>query len=158
MSEPTLVNLTPMPFAYLTRECEMDDIGETVKATFAKLWAALAQAKTSAAGPPMARYRQTPEGRVMVDLGVPVREDVLASMRAAGLSTGLTTGGLAMRAMHEGAFDTLRDTYGVLIAAIRKTGRAPSEEMWERYYGRPDGDDVSTEVLWPLKPALASFE
>lgn len=158
MDDIDLVNLTPEPFAFLTRECDMAAISTTVAEIFEKLGAALAQAKAAPSGPPMARYRRLQGGRVTINLGFPVRSDALARLRASGLETGLTSGGLAMRGVHVGSFDTLRQTYDALLAAISKAGRAPADEMWERYYGAPGEADARTEVLWPVKPALASYE
>lgn len=160
MTATDLVTLTPEPFAYVSRECGMAEIGKTVEDAFCVLGAALAQAKTTPTGPPTARYSEVSEGRVTVDLGFPVHEGATASLRAAGLHTGMTGGGEAMRAIHEGSYDSLRQTYDVILNAIRAAGRAPADEMWERYHSGPEAPETQarTEVLWPMKPALASYE
>lgn len=159
MPNPEVVSLKPQPFAYITRECLMENIAATIAEAFAALNGALAQAKSAPAGPPMARYSHYGDGRVTIDLGFPVQEAMMGALRAAGLKTGMTGGGDAMRAVHVGSFETLRRTYDALLNAIRAAGRAPADEMWERYLTQPgDGDEPHTEVLWPMKPALASYE
>lgn len=160
MAFPSFVNLTPEPFAYVTRECTMSDIAKTVEDCFCTLNAALNQAKVAPAGPPVARYSHVANGKVTIDLGFPVNDKAIGSLRAAGLSTGLTGGGEAMRAMHEGSYETLQHTYEAVLGAIAAAGRAPSDEMWERYLtGRETpAESARTEVLWPLKPAPASYE
>ena len=156
----TFVPMTPAPFAYVTVECAMTDIGKVIGDAFRTLDAALEQAKTKPAGPPMARYRQFGSGRVIMDLGFPVQESMLTSLRAAGLQTGMTGGGQALRAIHTGPYDKLRLTYDAMLEAIAAAGREPADEMWERYLSSPTApaEEMRTEVLWPVKPAPASYE
>ena len=156
----SFVAMTPEPFAYVTRECAMANVGATVSDAFCTLGAALDQAKVQPWGPPMARYRNIAEGRITIDLGFPVQEAALASLRAAGLQTGMTGGGQAMRALHLGSSEKLTFTYDAVLDAIRASGREPAEEMWERYFSGPETppDASRTEVLWPVKPAPASYE
>lgn len=156
----SFVAMTPEPFAYVTRACEMAGIGAAVSDAFCTLGAALDQAKVNPAGPPMARYRNIADGRITIDLGFPVQEAALASLRAAGLQTGMTGGGQAMRALHLGSYEELKRTYDAVLDAIHAAGREPGEEMWERYFSGPDTPpgQSRTEVLWPVKPAPASYE
>lgn len=159
MTDTTLVTLTPEPFAYVTRECALEAIGKTIEESFCTLDAALGQAKVAPSGPPLARYTHFADGRVTVDLGFPVHAGGTASLRAAGLNTGMTGGGLAMRGVHVGPYDTLRQTYDKILTAIRAAGRAPADEMWERYFAHAEAaSEARTEVLWPVKPAMASYE
>lgn len=156
----SFVAMTPEPFAYVTRQCELAGVGATIGDAFRALGAALDQAKVNPSGPPMARYRNIADGRITVDLGFPVQDAALASLRAAGLQTGMTGGGQAMRAMHAGSYEKLKLTYDAVVDAIRAAGREPGEEMWERYFSGPETppEQSRTEVLWPVKPAPASYE
>ncbi|WP_395647071.1 GyrI-like domain-containing protein [Terricaulis sp.] len=159
-ADVSVVDMTAQPFAYVTRQCAMADIGRTIGEAFPVLGAALAQAKTAPVGPPMARYSNVADGRVTIDLGFPVREAMLTSLRAAGLSTGATAGGKAMHAVHVGPYETVKTTYDAILAAFRAAGAAPADDMWERYLSGAEAAPAEqrTDVFWPLKPARASYE
>lgn len=160
MTAPALVAMTPQPFAHVTRECALANIGQTIADAFCTLGAALEQAKVEPAGPPMARYSHFADGRVSVDLGFPVHESAIAGLRAAGLRTGMTAGGEAMSLLHVGPYQTLQQSYDAVLAAIAAAGRAPAEEMWERYLDGPEtpAEKTRTEVSWPLQPAPGAYE
>lgn len=148
MADFTLVTMTPAPFAFLSRVCAAQDVGRTVSDTFAALSAAFAAAGAHPQGPPLAHFRPAEDQCVSVDLGFPVAEESLVPLQQAGLNVAQTYAGQAMCAVHAGGYDTLRETYERMIAAIRAAGLQPAPDMWERYGG--EGDAVQVEVIWPV--------
>jgi effector-binding domain-containing protein len=153
MTQFALVTLTPQPFAYVSRECALAEIGQIMSEGFGAAFGALARAGAAPAGEPMAHYRSVKNGRVSVDIGVPIRAEAEASARAAGLEVGATGAGRAVQAMHVGPYDTLTQTYDAMFADMRARSLAPADDMWERYLDPPDtpAEKVRTEVIWPVR-------
>lgn len=148
-----LITLAPAPFAFVARTCAMEAVGQTVSESFAALSAAFAAAKAQPAGAPLAHFRPAQGDRINVELGFPISAEAGEALKAAGLEISVTLAGPAMRGLHVGGYEKLRETYDALIAHIRDQGLIPAADMWERYAG--EGEALTVEVIWPVRQQAA---
>lgn len=148
MADFQITELSPAPFAFVSRTCAASDVSRTVSESFAALSAAFATAGATPQGAPMAHFSPAENDRVHVELGFPVDEHVTGPLHIAGLGIAETYAGRAMCAIHPGDYASLRETYDKMIAAIRDRGLKPSADMWERYGGA--GEAIEVEIIWPV--------
>ena len=120
--------LKAQPFAFVTLSCPLAQIGQTMQQGFGRPGAAF----SAPAGPPLTHYR-SPGGKVVFDLGVPVRE------------------GEAVIGLHLGPYDSISGAYDALLAERRALGLRPARDMWEVYFSAPGTapEQMRTEVIWP---------
>lgn len=143
--------LKAQPFAFVTLSCPLAQIGQTIQEGFGRLGAAFSAAHAAPAGPPLAHYRSLGEGKVVFDLGFPVREGEAEAVRASGLSLGGTASGEAVIGLHLGPYDSISGTYDALLAEMRALGLRPARDVWEVYFSAPGTppEQMRTEVIWP---------
>lgn len=60
----------------------------------------------------------------------------------------------AFEAMHRGPYDTLQQTYALILERMSAEGQTPSDTMWEFYLSDPEKDPDPatwlTRVVWPV--------
>lgn len=160
MAAPTeLIDTRPMTWAFVTRPGDLghDLIKDAIEQAFSQLGARIAQAKIATRGPPRACYHyQDGRGLTGFDLGFPIAASDADAARAAGLKVGATSAGLALKTMHRGPYQSLRETYLMLAEDMKARGHEPGGDIWEIYLNDPDAvaqDQLVTEINWPLERA-----
>lgn len=135
------VAVKPAPMIYVTRSVGMDanEIGTTMGEAFGAIGAFIGKSGIAPAGPPLAVYRDWDEasGKMKVDVGFPVASADTSRIEGE-VTAGETPSGSALKAIHIGPYDTLRDTYGVLMAHMKEKGIPLSSVSWEVYPNDPE--------------------
>jgi len=125
-----------------------------IKAFFARSLPAvadrLARAGIRAAGPPVAVYRHEADQHFDVTAGFPVDP---TSATPDSLVREQLPGGPAVRAVHEGSYDTLPAAYGALSRWFGERRLAPPTMMWEQYLVGPGDAPAAgylTQIVFPM--------
>lgn len=148
------VQTRSQPMLYVTKTSSMapDAIGKAMGDAFGALGMFIGQNQIQVAGPPLAVYRDHTDSGVTMDIGFPVAEPDAA--KAAGdIRAGKTPSGKALKAVHLGSYDSLRETYAALEAQMEKDGVPMPDRSWEVYLTDPDTTaeaEQVTEIFMPL--------
>ncbi len=103
-------------------------------------------------GQPMAITRARGEGNYQFDAAIPV--DFVPSGLSGNINSGLSPAGLAVRAVHHGAYDQMMPTYTKLAAYMSAHGLRQGQISWEHYISDPGNtapDDMITYVYIMLE-------
>lgn len=145
------VQTKPQPMIYVRHSVTMDsdEIGRKMGEAFQALGAFLAKEGVAPAGPPLAVYHDYSDSGMTMDVGFPVAAAALG--KAAGdIKAGQTPSGKAMKFIHRGPYDKLRDTYGEIEAHFKAEGIPMAPLAWEVYLNDPDSTpeaDLITEIF-----------
>lgn len=137
--------------AGITETVPMTQLTEFFGRAFGTSAAVLGAAGIPIVGAPIAIYTGEPSDTVEVTAGFPVAAGTEAP---AGLVLETVPAGEAAVAVHEGSYDSLGTTYGVLTEWFEQNhlGRAPV--MWEEYLVGPDGAadpaEWRTRIVFPI--------
>ena len=102
MSQFTVADLSPQPFAYVKRSAKITEMAQVMGECFGILEAALAQARAQPAGEPLAHYLDYDTTSSTFEVGFPIRSEDAEAVQAAGLEIGETPAGQAMVGTHTG--------------------------------------------------------
>jgi effector-binding domain-containing protein len=129
-----------VPMVYVTRSVGMNatEITAVMDEAFGAIGESICKTGIAPAGPPLAVYRDWDEssGRMKVDVGFPVAPGDTARIEGE-VAAGKTPCGKALKAVHVGPYDTLRDTYNVLMAHMREHGMQMPLVSWEVFPNDP---------------------
>jgi effector-binding domain-containing protein len=137
------------------------DLGEAYGSTFPRVFAALAERGLAPAGPPFGRYLEWGAERVVVEIGVPVAEqlvDVPADASAGELCSSALPGGTVATLTHVGHYEGLPDANRALAEWIEQRGLERSGALWESYVDDPESvppDELRTEIVQPVHAPAA---
>jgi AraC family transcriptional regulator len=145
-----------MAVAYVSRKGPYDQIPEAMGALFG----GLAQKGLVPAGPPGGRYFSVPgdvsEAESLWEVWVPLAGDP-AEAPAEGIGLGVRRVAAAevACAMHRGPYDTIDQTYAVLVRWVAENGYEAAGPPEEVYFSGPETppDQILTEVRLPVKKA-----
>ena len=139
------------PWVYLSYQTPMDSerIGQIMGDAFGKLGQFIGEKQVEVAGPALSVYRDYTENGMTVDIGFPVAAAALA--KATGdIKAGQTPSGKAIKVVHKGSYQRLRDTYGEIEEHFKTKGIPMSAMSWEVYVNDPNStpeDDLVTEIF-----------
>jgi effector-binding domain-containing protein len=138
--------------AVVTIEVPMAEMPEVFGPAIGEVAAACGQAGVGLAGPPFARYLRWDPEPILVQIGFPVLRPAPAIGRVHPASL---PGGTVASIIHEGPYDSLAATYGVLTQWLEASGRhALVGPMWEIYWTDPDAEPDParwrTEIIQPI--------
>jgi effector-binding domain-containing protein len=150
------VDTKAQPVLYVTRSSSMapEEISGVMGEAFGDMGAFVGRAGIAPAGPPLAIYRDWDEktGTMTIDVAFPVAPGDVA--KAAGeVKAGNSPSGKALKALHRGPYDTLRDTYGEIMAHMKKAALPMPPMSWEVYLSDPEATapaDLVTEIYMPV--------
>ena len=146
------VQTKSQPMLYVRRTSTMapDDIGKAMGEAFGALGKYIGENQVAVAGPALAIYHDYSEQGVTMDIGFPVA----AGAEAGGeIQLGETPGGKALKAVHIGPYDTLRNTYDALGDHMKENGIATPPLSWEVYVSDPATTppaELVTEIFMPV--------
>jgi effector-binding domain-containing protein len=119
---------------------------------FSALGAVMAGLGTTPSGPAFAYYPRPPEATCELEVGFPVDGPVAPS---GDVVPSRLPGGRVARAVHQGGYDGLGETWGRLQEWVAERGLTPAAGFWEVYLTEPtpDGDpaDNRTALYLPLQ-------
>ena len=147
--------VTPVNYISLSHTMSPKDpnaISAQTSKMFGELYGAVAKAKVEMTGPPFCMYPSYSEESMEMICAVPVPAD---AKLPAKYILAQTSGGDAVKAIHKGAYKTLKDTYDQLDQYIAYKRLKISGAPWEVYITDPeevkDTTQWITEVYYPVK-------
>lgn len=148
--EPELITLTPTTTAVLRERVPMTDLTAFFDRAFHASSSALERQGIAVIGPPFAVYFDMPTDSVDIAAGFPVEAPIASE---GGVSTLELPGGRAVRLVHRGSYDSLRESYDRIFSWLAAQHLVPGALMWETYLTEPMASDPTaqlTEITWPL--------
>lgn len=146
------VTAVSQPMLFVTHTAPMAEVGAVMGKAFGTLGAFIGRNRIEVAGPPLALYRDHAAGSVTMDVGFPVPQSALA--KASGeIKQGVTPAGKALKAVHVGPYETLRDTYAAVEAELKQRGLPMPQTSWEVYLTEPGTTppaEMRTEIYMPI--------
>ena len=147
------VQTKSQPMIYVRRTSSMapDDIGKAMGDAFGMLGKFIGENNVAVAGPALAIYHDYSDKGVVMDIGLPVA----AGAKPGGeIQLGETPSGKALKAVHHGPYDTLRDTYDALGKYMEENDIAMPPLSWEVYVSDPattPEPELVTEIFMPVE-------
>lgn len=150
-AEVTTVDSRPMLF--ISGAAPADEAGGMLAAAFERIAAHMAQNGLAQAEPPIAITRQYDEETRLWRFDAAMiadRPDPPASPEA-GIQSGMTYGGLVIRAAHRGPPSAMEPTYEQLVAFRTVAGFEDNGDSWEQYIAGDGGSDGIVYIYWPIR-------
>lgn len=148
-SETVQTHAQPMVYVRFNATMDSNEIGSKMGEAFQTLGQFIGTNGISPTGPALAVYHDYTNDSMTVDVGFPVEAAALG--KATGdVKAGETPSGKAMKFMHMGAYDKLRDTYGAIEQHFKDEGIPMSPVCWEVYLNDPDAtpeEGLLTEIF-----------
>jgi effector-binding domain-containing protein len=149
------VQTKSQPMLYVSKTSTMvpDDIGKAMGEAFDALGRFVGAHQVPVVGPPLAIYRDYSAGGVTMDVGFPVAASAV-DLADGEIKAGETPGGKALKAVHRGSYDTLRQTYDALGRHMAESGIPTPRYSWEVYLNEPgttSDADLVTEIFMPVE-------
>lgn len=145
-----------VPMVYVTRSVGMNatEITAVMDEAFVVIGGFIGKTGIVPAGDPLAVFRDWDEssGRLKVDVGFPVAPGDTGRIEGE-IAAGETPSGKALKAVHVGPYDTLSNTYGVLMAHMKEKGIPMAPVSWEVYANDPEDtppDKLITEIYMQI--------
>ncbi len=142
------LNLPTHPAVQLSGQATWDEGFKAITDSFAKLNDALARAKLSGTGHPLAIFTATDDSGFKFTAMIPLDKapDGKPDL-GAGVTVGETPGGKAMRFQHRGAYDDIDSTYEAITAYLDEKGLESRNLFAEEYLDQVrTSDDADLEV------------
>jgi len=117
-----------------------DDIASAMAVAYAEISTFMNDANVSMNGQPMAITRTRNEGSYTFDAAIPV--NVLPLHLSGNVEVGSSPSGPAVRAVHYGGFDRMKQTYEKLSAYMSAHDLVHGGVSWEHYISDPGQTDV----------------
>jgi effector-binding domain-containing protein len=151
MAEVAVHELQEQRAAVVREVVPLDAMPDFFGRSYHAIAAAVADQGLQVVGPPFAKYYGMPTDRVDVEAGFPVASSVAP---VGSVQEGSLPAGRCYEAVHTGPYDTLEQTYNVVLARMAADGVQPSAVMWEYYLTdpgeEPDPAKWQTRVCWPV--------
>jgi effector-binding domain-containing protein len=155
-----VLDAVAQPMIYVTTRSSMlpREIGAVMERSFAILGRFMVEVGVVPLAPPLAVYRDWQGQKITIDVGFPVTPEDASKAKGEVLS-GKTPAGPAIKTVHRGSYDKLKDTYVQLEKAMQAEGYRGRDMSWEVYYGEPGKtpeQDLVTEIYMQLAEAEAA--
>jgi effector-binding domain-containing protein len=148
---PRVVTLDPVTAAVVRETVPMGELTEYFDRAFRTVLEVAGAQDVGVTGPPFAAYHGMPGPSVDVSGGFPTAAPVTPT---GGVTMMKLPSGRAVQLVHAGSYDTLEDSYGVLMTWMEDRGLTRAPLMWETYLTEPtpDGDPSAnlTLITWPI--------
>ncbi|MEZ6016881.1 MAG: GyrI-like domain-containing protein [Planctomycetota bacterium] len=153
LTEPTwtVVELTVQPTVTVRTEVAPAEISRTLAALLPEVVRYVGEVGGEVAGPPFTRYHGEKDGKLDLEVGVPVRKGVEGRGR---IQASTLPGGRAVTGDHVGEYHRLTETHAKLAAWLAEHGEVASGGVWEVYWTdpglEPDRSKWRTQLVQPL--------
>lgn len=147
----------PMIYVRTRSSMQPQKISATVSMAFATLGRFMGEHDVIPLAPPLTVYSDWEDNQITVDVGFPV-SGADAAKATGAVHAGKTPGGPAIKTIHQGAYDKLKETYALLDEAMKAEGYRPGGVSWEVYFGEPGKtpeQDLVTEIYMRLADPVA---
>jgi effector-binding domain-containing protein len=154
MSDISLLERAPQPTAVVRATIPVSEIPKFLGHAYAAVMQVLASQHIAPTGAPFACYLGAPTATVEMEAGFPIAAECAPEGE---VTPGQLPGGSIATITHVGPYDTLVNTYNLLMAWISEQGLVRGEVMWEIYLSdpqqEPDPSTWRTQIFWPVSPA-----
>jgi effector-binding domain-containing protein len=151
MGDIHLIELQEQSVAGVRQRIRMDEITTIFDTRFQEVLQALRSAGVAPAGAPYARYHGEVGETVDVEVGFPVEQPFAGSGDVVGETLPAVR---AVEAVHEGAYDSLKNTYEAVERWMGERDLKPLDQSWEIYEAGPESDPDPatwrTRVVFPV--------
>lgn len=151
MPDIAVTDQPEQPAAVVRAIVALDGLPDFFGRSYHAIMAAVTDQGCQLAGPPFAKYYGMPTDRVDLEAGFPIAGPFAAT---GDVQPGSLPAGRCYEATHTGPYDTLEQTYNLILEQIGKDGATPSDVMWEYYLSdpeqEPDPAKWQTRVCWPV--------
>ena len=158
MSDFSLVERAPQPTAVVRATIPVAEIPTFLGHAYAAVIQALNSQGMTPVGEPFAYYRGAPTTTVDLEAGFPI---AMPCAPLGEVTVSELPGGTVAVGVHVGPYESLVETYNLLMSWMTTQGVLPGEGMWEIYLSdpsqEPDASKWRTEIFWPVSriPARA---
>ncbi|NNF28929.1 MAG: GyrI-like domain-containing protein [Gemmatimonadetes bacterium] len=145
---------------HMTSGSDPAEIGKAFGTAFGKLVGYIQATGAQPQGPPRAIYTAYGPGETAFTVVMPLASGAEGGTPDGSVVVDEVPGGRALRFVHLGPYEKLRDTYGDITNWMIKNGRMESGSdwekytpMWEEYVSDPDStppDELVTHIYLPL--------
>jgi effector-binding domain-containing protein len=143
---------TPMLFVTRTTSVNAPAIGTAMQEAFRTLGEFIGRNAVEVVGPPVSVYRDHTATSMTMDVGMPVTDRGL-KLASGDIKAGTTPVGTALKALHVGPYDRLRDTYSLINTELHRRGSRMPAMSWEVYLDDPmttPPAELRTEIYMPV--------
>ena len=133
-----IVKVEAQPMIHVTRSASMDsdEIARAMGEAFGAIGAFFGREGITPAGAPLAVYRDWDGATMKIDVGYPV-SPADAAKAGGEVASGQTPAGRALKALHNGAYMGLQQTYAAMESHIATAGLKAEGIAWEVYLNDP---------------------
>ena len=155
MADFEIVEQEANPILYVSRKTAStpNEISAEMASGFGEILGFMSQSQIEGAGPPLSIYSSFNETETALDVAIPISDADAARIKPDGnVKAGVTPGGKALKAVHQGPYDQLATTYQSLYAHAAAEGLNVGV-AWEYYMNDPGvtaPEDLITEVYISL--------
>jgi effector-binding domain-containing protein len=151
MSEFSLVEREPQTTAVAHATIPVAEIPTFLGHAYEAVIQALNSQGMTPVGEPFAYYLGAPTTSVELEAGFPIA----APCAPIGeVTASCLPGGSVAIGVHVGPYETMVETYNLLMSWMTAQGLVPGERMWEIYLSdpaqEPDASKWRTEIFWPV--------
>jgi AraC family transcriptional regulator len=157
MSEPRIERreVVAQPVVFIRRDVTRAGLADAIGECLGAVYLHWQNNSLAFGGPPFTRYTTMAEGRLTVEIGMPLAVPAgEGKLSDGGVEAGYLGGGTAACAVHAGDYARLGETYDALERWIVANGYHAAGAPWESYLtdpgDHPDAEDWRTEVYWPI--------
>ena len=143
------VDLDPQPAAVVRGEVPVEGIAAFLGGAFGEVMGLLGSQGAAPAGPPFARYTQTPGG-FSIEAGFPVAGALVPVGR---VEATVLPGGPAVQVLHRGGYGEVGSAYQAAQDWLAANGWQVAGSPWEAYLDGPEVPEPRTLVHMPCRPA-----
>lgn len=134
LQDPQIITHDAVPTAVVREQVTMADLPGLYDRAFTAIGPVLEEQGVQPAGAAFGYYLSIPTGSFELEAGLPVTAPIADAGEV--VASELPAGAVA-RATHTGAYDTLGDSWGALVAWVEEQGRTVTTRMWEVYVTDP---------------------
>ena len=154
MSEFSLVERSPQPTAVVRATIPISEIPTFIGHAYEAVIHALNSQGMTPVGAPFAYYLAKPTTTVELEAGFPIA----APCAPVGeITPSELPGGTVAVTVHVGPYETMVETYNLLMSWMTAQGLVAGEGMWEIYMSdpskEPDASKWRTQIFWPVSRA-----
>lgn len=132
--DPEIISHDAMPTAVIRERVTMATLPSLFDRAFTAIGPVLEGQGVQPAGAAFGYYLSVPTDSFELEAGLPVAAPITDAGEV--VASELPAGAVA-RATHAGAYDTLGDSWGALVAWVEEQGRTAGTRMWEVYVTEP---------------------
>ncbi|HYM21014.1 MAG TPA: GyrI-like domain-containing protein [Candidatus Kapabacteria bacterium] len=136
----------------VTKHSTMKEFMSLFDEWYPKMWGYIAETGVQMAGAPLCIYHDFVENNVVIELGMPIANDVASS---GDMTMDAIPGGMAAYLKYTGPYSGLQAAWMQMREYVGSLDKQPKGPCWEVYRSdprtEPDPSKLVTEIYWLLE-------